>query len=197
MPVKDALRRRVKKMIRVLEATGILGPSPEVYLGDARGIDLPDESMDIVVTSPPYLNNIDYSKVYGMELSLLSLSKASAQEVRMRSVRSFIGRQMNVREMPPEVGEIGNTIPIIGTYFSDMDESISEMHRLLKPGCASYVVVSNSIIHDTHVLVDEILAEIGERIGFSSEIVVGATRIADVKPHKVKTRESVVVLRKD
>jgi SAM-dependent methyltransferase len=197
MPLKDAFRRRVKKMLNDLEQTSILGPEPEVYLGDARGIDLPDECMDIIVTSPPYLNNIDYSKVYGMELSLLSLSKASAQEVRMRSVRSFIGKEMGIKEMPPEVGEIGNTIPIIGTYFSDMEESIAEMHRILKPGCSSYVVVSNSIIHETHVLVDEILAEIGERIGFKSEIVVGAERIADVKPQKVKTRESVVLLKKD
>jgi SAM-dependent methyltransferase len=197
MPIKDAFRKRVKRMLNDLGQDVILGPEPEVYLGDARGIDLPEESVDIIVTSPPYLNNIDYSKVYGMELSLLSLSKASAEEVRMRSVRSFIGREMGIRQMPEEVGEIGERIPIIGTYFSDMEEAIAEMHRLLRPGCSSYVVVSNSVIHETHVLVDEILAQIGERLGFKSEIVIGAERIADVRPHKVKTRESAVVLKKD
>jgi hypothetical protein len=45
--------------------------------------------------------------------------------------------------------------------------------------------------------VDEIFAQMGERIGFSeSEIVVGAERIADVRPRKVRTRESIVVMRK-
>ena len=196
LPIKDAFRRRVKKMVAELEQSPINGPEPDVYLGDARGMDLPDESVDIIVTSPPYLNNIDYSKVYGLELSLFEMSKSCAIDVRMRSVRSFIGQDMKVKEMPAEVGEIGEQIPIIGTYFADMEESIKEMFRLLRPGCAAYVIVSNSVIHETHILVDEILAEIGERIGFKSEIVVGAIRIADVKPAKVDTRESIVLLRK-
>jgi hypothetical protein len=197
MPVKDAFRRKVKRMIADLEQSRVSGTEPEVFLGDARAMGFPDASEDIVVTSPPYLNNIDYSKIYGMELSLFAMSKAAADEVRMRSVRSFIGRKMRVHEMPPEVGEIGERIPIIGTYFADMDGALKEMHRVLVPGKAAYVNVSNSVIHDTHVLVDEIFAEMALRIGFSEvEIVVGAERIADVRPAKVKTRESVVVMRK-
>jgi hypothetical protein len=47
------------------------------------------------------------------------------------------------------------------------------------------------------VLVDEVLGEIAQRIGFSDvEIAVGAERIADVRPQKVSTRESVVIMRK-
>jgi len=200
MPLKDAFRRKVKQMVADIEANwakGLIGPEPEVYLGDARATGLPDESTDIVVTSPPYLNNIDYSKVYGLELSLFAMSKAAAEEVRLRSVRSFIGRKMAVKRMPEEVGEIGERIPIIGTYFADMEGAIAEMHRVLSPGSCAYVNVSNSIIHETHVLVDEIFGEMAQRIGFSDvEIVVGAERIADVRPAKVKTRESVVILRK-
>ncbi|MFH1393425.1 MAG: hypothetical protein ABII71_02620 [Candidatus Micrarchaeota archaeon] len=196
LPVKDAFKRRLKRMLSDLE-NPVKGPTPEIVLGDARALQLQDGCADIIVTSPPYLNNIDYSKVYGLELSLLELSKTEAEHTRARSVRSFIGRQMDVDEMPPEVGEEGFRIPIIGTYFRDMEGTMREMHRVLKPGKAAYVIVSNSVIHQTHVLVDEVLAEIGERIGFSeNRIIVGAERIADVKPHKVKTRESIVVLRK-
>jgi len=197
MPVKDAFRRKVKGMLADLASEPVRTPEPEVFLGDARATHLPDESEHIVVTSPPYLNNIDYSKVYGLELSLLAMSKAAAEEVRLRSVRSFIGRRMRVERMPAEVGEVGERIPIIGTYFADMEGAIMEMHRLLAHGGAAYVNVSNSVIHETHVLVDEILGEMAERIGFSEvEIVVGAERIADVRPAKVKTRESVVIMRK-
>ena len=197
MPVKDAFRRKVKQIIVDLESWHQSGPEPEVYLGDARATGFPDESEQLVVTSPPYLNNIDYSKIYGLELSLFAMSKAAAEEVRLRSVRSFIGRKMRVERMPPEVGEIGERIPIIGTYFADMEGAIAEMHRILVNGGAAYVNVSNSVIHETHVLVDEVLGEMAERIGFSDvEIVVGAERIADVRPAKVKTRESVVIMRK-
>jgi SAM-dependent methyltransferase len=196
LPAKEAFRRKAKRMINDLEAKTAFGHSPRVFLGDARALDLPPDSVELIVTSPPYLNNIDYSKVYGLELSLLHMSKAEAEEVRMRAIRSFIGKQMKVQEMPPEVGEIGYKIPIIGTYFSDMEPALGEMHRVLKKGSKAHVVVSNSVIHETHVLVDEILAEIGERLGFEAEIVVGAERVADVRPQKVKTRESIVVLKK-
>lgn len=196
MPVKQAFKRKIKQMLSDLSKP-VKGPLPEVFLGDARGMDLEDRSVFLVTTSPPYLNNIDYSKIYGLELSLLHMSKSEAEETRMRSIRSFIGKNMKTSDMPPEVGDIGYKIPIIGTYFRDMEECIKEMHRVLVPKCAAYIVVSNSVIHNTHVLVDEVFAEMGERIGFSeTEIIVGAERIADVKPKKVKTRESIVVLRK-
>ncbi len=197
LPAKEVFKRKVKRMVRELEQAGQAGNVPKVFLGDARALDMPEESVDLVLTSPPYLNNIDYSKVYGLELSLLHMSKAEAEEMRMRAVRSFIGKEMKVQEMPPEVGELGYRIPIIGTYFKDMEQAIAEMHRVLRPGGEAHIVVSNSVIHQTHVLVDEIFAQMAERIGFpDSEIVVGAERIADVRPQRIKTRESVVMLRR-
>ena len=35
-------------------------PATQVYEGDARRLDLGDRSVDLVITSPPYLNAIDY-----------------------------------------------------------------------------------------------------------------------------------------
>ncbi len=197
LPAREIFRRKVKRMVRELEASPVQGPAPRVFLGDARSMEIDSGSVDLVVTSPPYLNNIDYSKIYGLELSLLSMSKAEAEEVRMRAIRSFIGKRMDAGEMPPEVGEIGSAIPIIGTYFKDMEAAISEMHRVLADDGEAHIIVSNSVIHETHVLVDEIFAQMGERLGFrESEIQVGAERVADVRPQKVKTRESLVILRK-
>lgn len=197
MPAKEIFRRRVKAIVNDLEKNQNQGFVPSVYLGDARALDIPSESISLVVTSPPYLNNIDYSKVYGLELSLLERSKSAASAMRMRAIRSFIAKDMQVGEMPEEVGEIGYQIPIIGTYFKDMEGSILEMFRVLKTGGVAHVNVSNSVIHETHVLVDQVFAEMAQRIGFSDvEIVVGAERIADVRPAKVKTRESIVIMRK-
>lgn len=195
LPAKEIFKRKVKRMVRDLEERKSFGHVPKIFLGDARALDVPSQSVDLVLTSPPYLNNIDYSKVYGLELSLLQMSKALAQEVRMRAIRSFIGGQMDVDLMPEEVGEVGVSIPIVGTYFRDMEAAIKEMHRTLKDGGEAHIVVSNSVIHDTHILVDEIFAKMAERIGFSeSEVVVGAYRVADVRPQKVRTRESIVKL---
>ncbi len=197
LPAKEIFRRKVKQIVRDISTINYFGHSPSIYLGDARALDIQDESVDLVVTSPPYLNNIDYSKIYGLELSLLEMSKSAAQAMRMRALRSYIGSDMAVSQMPPEVGEIGEKIPIIGTYFKDMEQAISQMYRVLKPSRSAHINVSNSVIHETHVLVDEVFAEMAERIGFSDvEIIVGSERVADVRPAKVKTRESIVIMRK-
>jgi SAM-dependent methyltransferase len=197
VPAKAAFKRRLKSILSDLKnSKGKAGSIPDVRLGDARFLPAKDESAGIVITSPPYLNNVDYSKIYGLEISLLSLDPSQTKKVRSGSLRSFITQENDAKTIPKEVEDAGAKIPVIGTYFSDMEKSISEMHRILRPGASAHIVVSNSVIHETHVMVDEILAQIGERLGFESSIVVGAERIADVKPHKVKTRESIVVLRK-
>lgn len=196
LPAKEIFKRKIKKMVKELDGA-YFGHCPEIYLGDARALDIPSESVDLIVTSPPYLNNIDYSKVYGLELSLLEMSKATAEEVRLRAIRSFIGKNMTIKKIPEEVIDIGERIPIIGTYFKDMEQAICEMYRTLKEGQESHIIISNSVIHENHILVDEIFCKIGSRIGFSeTEIIVGASRIADVKPQKIKTRESIVILKK-
>lgn len=196
IPVKDAFRRKIKKMLSELRTAPVAGPLPKPQTGDARALPVADSSADIIVTSPPYLNNIDYTKIYGLEMSLLFLDKEITRETRRESIRSFITQTSLEKEMPPEVGEIGVRIPIIGTYFTDMEKVIKEINRVLKPGAACYFVVGNAVIHETHVLVDEVLAEMAERIGMQAAIVVGLERIADVRPRKVKTRESVVIMRK-
>lgn len=196
MPAKNAFKRKVKQMLSDIEKSSITGKEPDVELGDARVLPYEDKSCDIIVTSPPYLNNVDYSKIYGLELSLLMLDKEITKTTRGRSLRSFLKKDAKVQYVPGEVGETGKKIPVVGAYFADMENAIAEMKRVMKKGSAAYVVVSNSVIFQEHILVDEILSAIGERMGLNSEIKVGAYRVADVKPSKIKTRESIVVFRK-
>jgi len=42
---------------------GLVAPSISIINGDARSIDLPDDSVDLIVTSPPYWNKRDYGHV--------------------------------------------------------------------------------------------------------------------------------------
>ncbi|HLC68400.1 MAG TPA: hypothetical protein VJH24_01045, partial [Candidatus Bilamarchaeaceae archaeon] len=174
----------------------ITGPVPHVQLADARQLPWEDDVADIIVTSPPYLNNVDYSKVYGLELSLLFLDKNITKQMRSQSVRSFITSNQSPEAVPQEIGEIGYKIPVIGNYFSDMERTLHEVHRILKPGKACYFIVGNSVIYGTEIYVDELLAGIATRLGLQANIIVGSERWADVKPRKVKIRESVLVLRK-
>lgn len=196
MPAKEAFRRKARQMVVDIEKTPQEGFESAVSLGDARSLEFDAETFDIIVTSPPYLNNVDYSKIYGLELTLLTLDPDATRKVRARLLHSFIKEDHKADYVLPECEGIAHKIPIVGGYFADMEKTIMEMKRVLKPGAASYIVVSNAVIFKEHVPVDNILAQIGERLGMDAEIIVGAYRIADVRPARVQTRESIVVLRK-
>ena len=195
MPVKAAFKKKISKMVSD-SSNQPSGPVPSITQSDARALSLDEWTADIVVTSPPYLNNVDYTKVYGLELSLLFLDTSITKQIRGDSLRSFITSNLPPENVPEEIGEIGYTVPVIGNYFADLEKAILEIKRVLKPQGACYLVIGNSVIHGMQIFVDELLAAIAERHGMQAEIIVGAERIADVKPRRVKIRESVVVMRR-
>jgi DNA modification methylase len=192
MPLKDAFKRKMKQVIYDLENSKLSGPKPKISLADARTFS--EGKYDIFITSPPYLNNIDYSKVYGFELSLLAMDKNASLKMRNEAVRSFITKDAKETRVPEEVGEAGYKIPVAGEYFADMEKVLKNLYDMSRRGGA--LMVGNSVIHNTHIEVDEILGKIGERIGFEYEIPLWKERIADVKPAKMKVRESAIVFSK-
>ena len=60
---------------------------PDIILGDGRlptKIGIQPETIDLILTSPPYPNNIDYSEVYKLELWLLGFIQDSQQFLELR-----------------------------------------------------------------------------------------------------------------
>lgn len=192
MPVKDAFKKKAKQMLQDITSSPIKGPPPEIHLADARTYS--KGNYEIFITSPPYLNNIDYSKVYGLELSLLSMEKNTSLQMRKEALRSFITKEPSSSEPPEEAGEIARRIPIAGEYFSDMEKVLQNLYKNTEKGGA--LIVGNAVLQGEHIEVDKILGEIGQRIGFEYEIPLWMERTADVKPAKLKVRESAVVFRK-
>ena len=192
MPAKDAFKAKAKQILSDLETHPVHGPEPEIMLADARNFS--EGNYEIFITSPPYLNNIDYSKVYGFELSLLSMEKNASLMMRKEALRSFITKDARETEIPEEAGEAAHRIPIIGEYFADMEKVLRNLYKMSDKGGA--LIVGNAVIQGEHIEVDEILGKIGERIGFEYEIPLWMERTADVKPAKMKVRESAIVFKK-
>ena len=65
------------------------------FYGDVRyNIDsVPDDSFDLIITSPPYLNSRDYTDIYMLELKVLQLvnSHDDLRQLRKSTLRSPIG----------------------------------------------------------------------------------------------------------
>src|SRR6266480_97172 len=69
-----------------------------VSIGDARCLPLPDSDVDLVITSPPYLNAIDYLRGHKFSLVWMGHSVASVRDIR----RSNVGSEVSAK---PKAGD--------------------------------------------------------------------------------------------
>jgi len=209
-PVRYLLKNRLKRMFKDLKKIEKHpGTSSRVFQGDARSLDLEDESVDVCITSPPYLNFVDYTKLYALELSLLVSSNNEILELRKKSMKSHISAK-HENEMNYKIDKIfeknvisvspGYGIPeVVHGYLRDLYESVAEIHRVLKPDGKAVLVIGNAALPGITVDVDLALAEMGADLGMEvKDIWVANVRWADVhgisKPRPV--RESCIVLEK-
>jgi len=149
--------------------------SPAVVTkGDARSLSLSSNSVDLVITSPPYLNAIDY--IRGHKLSLVWMGYFIKS---LRTVRSTnIGAERSVSlpkagEMMSILKQMGDTDSLarryrgmIMRYLSDMSNVLSECRRVLKDNGQAIFVIGNSTIRGVYINNSEALISLAQRRGF-------------------------------
>jgi DNA modification methylase len=130
-------------------------PSAKVNEGDARNLPLPNASIDLVITSPPYLNAIDYLR--GHKLSLVWMGH-SIKEIRTLRAQN-IGAE-SARRATPGAGHIQTALEemcdpkrlsarskgMLAQYAYDMNSVLAEISRVLRQHGEAVVVVGNSTI---------------------------------------------------
>jgi DNA modification methylase len=140
--------------------------------------------MDLIVTSPPYLNSLDYSDVYRPELFAggFVASNADLRKVRLRTIRSHTQvAWAAAEEMASElIGPILKRMDeadlwsvrlpqMVQSYFADMAIILQEAARVIRPGGKAWVVVSTSAYGGVEIPVDLILADIASSCGWKLE----------------------------
>lgn len=148
----------------------------KVNQGDARTIPLKDRSVDIVITSPPYLNAIDYMR--GHKLSLVWLGKNIAK---LRNIRSSnIGTELSndSREDAPYLAKTLSRMTSVASlqnkhkgmlarYVRDMDRVVGEIHRVLVPGGKATFVVGDSTLKGVFIRNSTAIRSLARQHGFS------------------------------
>ncbi len=190
-PLAKVFRSTVKSMIEDLKRIVLRSGPAQIYLGDAREMNiLGDGSVDAVITSPPYLNKIEYTRVYEIEMELF------AGGARPELLRSYIGLSPRVRRVPPEAEGLPDSAV---AYFVDMEQVLAEVMRVLKEGGRAAFVVSGGVYPGMVVEVDVVLARMARRLGFEVEriLALGKRVATSGRVHKIgESRESAVILRK-
>lgn len=211
-PVRHLLKNKLKRMYRDLKRARPFprGTVAEARLGDARSLPLRPESVDACITSPPYLNWVDYTKVYGLELALL-VGPEEIEVLRKRSIRSHVGaecrrriglRSKRMEEILDKISEKPGFVKhpqVVEGYFDDMYMSMRSIHRSLKEGGKVALVVGNVCLPNITIDTDLILAELAEDIGFRvKEILVANARWCDVYGIRKErpVRESILIMEK-
>ena len=130
------------------------GPAAQVYEGDARHLDLRDRSVDLVITSPPYLNAIDYLRCSKFSLVWMGYSVGELRRLRSTTVGTEVA--MDARE-DQEIQRILSELKLqpklparqeamLARYINDMQRAVSETSRVLAGnGRAVYVVGENTV----------------------------------------------------
>lgn len=148
-----------------------------IVAGDARSLPLPDCSVDLIVTSPPYANALDYMRAHKFSLAWLGDPIPSLTKLR----REYIGSESSggpaassANPLPEKVEAVVKIIAesdatksrVLRRYFVDMSASISEMQRVLRPGSAAVIVVGPSTMRGILVPTHECLADLATQAGF-------------------------------
>ena len=126
----------------------------EVLEGDARNLQLRDRSIDLAITSPPYLNAIDYFRCSKFSLVWMGYTIDDIRRLRSTSVGAEIG--IDPRE-DQEVQQVlsslrlnpklqGRQEAMLSRYIHDIQRCVGEISRVLdSEGKAVYVVGENTV----------------------------------------------------
>lgn len=121
--------------------------------GDARSLPVLTASCDSVMTSPPYLNAIDYLRGHRMSLVWMGHSVAKLRDLRGTNIGTERGADLEPElEATREAVTDGNIdqrrTRIVNRYLVDLDALLAEIARVLKANGAATFVVANSIVCD-------------------------------------------------
>lgn len=198
-------------------------PETKVYLADARKLSrfLEPNSIDAVITSPPYPNEKDYTRITRLEAVIFGFikNKAELRELKKNLVRSntrgvYKGDDDDIWVAEhPEIQRIAAAIEkrrielekdsgferlyakVTKLYFGGMARHFSELRTILRPNAQlAYVVGDQASYLRVMIHTGELLADIAKALGYEvTRIDLFRTRLATAT--KTELREEVVILR--
>ncbi len=181
---KNALEQfsiRLRKNLASLAQLRTNGAIASPISGDARYMPIADKAIDLIVTSPPYANAIDYMRAHKFSLvwfgkSVNELSKLRGEYIgseRIRGIRTgtMSDRPCKIIEQLEKLDRKKATV--LEKYFVEMKEVLFEMYRVLRGNSAAIVVVGPSVMRGIDVQTHYCLADIAATVGFD---VVGVAK---------------------
>lgn len=196
----DKINKEIKKDIQSIKKTAQKNQNI-LFNEDSRvGIEkeVENNSIDLVITSPPYLNSRDYTDTYMLELKTLGLTNTyeEVRNLREKTLRSHVqikwqdNESINNKTLESTLKllkdcsgdqEMWNSsiLDMVRLYFVDMQKIFHVIYKKVKLGGRIYFNVSNSAYFNVMINTLEICAEIAESEGFK---VIEIRKARKLKP---------------
>ncbi|MFX1286694.1 MAG: hypothetical protein ACFFB5_23860 [Promethearchaeota archaeon] len=167
------------------------------------------EKFTNIITSPPYVNNIDYIRNTKLELFWCDFvkSKEAFYQLKKAFSRSFLGsiKENEIIEVSPSIVKLAEEIKqskpfnkkvpaMITAYFKDMETTFKNLNKILEPGAKIAVVIGDSCFSNVHIPTDILLCELLKPLGYIVE-EIEIVRFRRSTFHKTKLRECIIHLR--
>jgi DNA modification methylase len=152
-------------------------------------------SVDLIITSPPYLNNFDYAEMTRMHLYFLGMASSwsdISEKVRAKLIvnttTALKGHKNNqdkyknslpnfiVDELIPIVNSLANAKNVkagkkeynllVYPYFAQMQNVLRECGRVLKKGRHFHMMVADAALYGIHISTPQIISVLIKNLGF-------------------------------
>jgi hypothetical protein len=187
--VVSELSETVNFMIQSLKFSSLPILDNTFYLSletDSRRINIHNNSIDGIITSPPYLTRIDYAMSTRPELLIIS-NPSILRKIREKTIGAPVIVDKNIQvnslwgttcvELLENVNNHTSKaarsyyLPNMLQYFRDIELSVREILRVLKPTAQALIVVQSSYFKEHEINLGQIYVEICKNLGVHSVIV--------------------------
>jgi DNA modification methylase len=176
-----------------------------------------EDSVDFIITSPPYPNDLEYTRQTRLELYLLGFVKSmdDVQKVKRTMIKGstkliykddnyseYVKHFKSVQESSEQIASAlsdknwGFDYPrMIREYFGGMYISLKEFYKVMKKGSYNLQVVGDQTYKNIVIPVGKIFVEMAKDIGYS-DAYIELFRMRRSTTHEIPLPEEIVVIRK-
>lgn len=151
-----------------------VGPPASARQGDARKLDIQSGSIDLVLTSPPYLNAIDYMRCSKFSLVWMGYNVDRLRQIRGESIGAeatseealdtlWVRALIKKRGLESKLSSRDHGV--LARYVLDMGRALAEVSRVLKERGRAVYVVGDSTVRGTFIRNSEFVRAVAETQG--------------------------------
>lgn len=169
-----------KEFYNYLTREGYLNSQCKILLNDARHTSIESQSVDMIITSPPYVTSYEYADIHQLTAYWMDYISNMA-EFREQFIGTSYSRNTSfevkgcaqAQNIVNSLAEKNKHIARnVAQYFNDMQDVANEMARILAPNGRTCIVIGNTKIKDVHIKSAEVFFEFLQNVGLQKIDVI-------------------------